>query len=585
MLGLVRQIMQFCGPYAKRIRLAWIFSFLRAFCANAPFVVAVVLINMLVEGSLRPVGCVVAAVVMLVLMVLQSLFQHATDRLQSTAGFELFADKRLELANHLRRLPMGYFSAGNLGKISSVLSADMVFIEEHSMMVLAEIASNIFAQFIITVFMFVLNPLVGLAVLATEVVAVLLAQPMNREAIGNSGKRQQAVEDLTSALLEYFEGLRIIKSYNRTGAGAADLRAGFSQMTRANLGFEEEHAPWIRRLHIVYALGTTAVVGLSVWLLQTGGIAQGSFIGVMLFAFSLFSPLKALYQLDSQITIMQAALDRLQEVFAVEEINDSASTVPSVDSLAGGKIPEIEFRDVTFAYQDKDVLHGVSFAVERGQAVALVGQSGSGKSTIANLLARFWDIKDGSILLRGVDIRSMPLAQLMENLSMVFQRVYLFDDTVYNNIAMGRPEASEEEVHEAARKARCYDFIRTLPYGFNTRIGEGGATLSGGEAQRISIARAILKDSPIIILDEATANIDADNESAIQAAMTELCRDKTTIVIAHRLNTIASADKVVVLEDGHVVQQGTSEELLAEDGVFAHMVISAQNAGEWSESA
>lgn len=639
MLGLVRQIMQFCGPYAKRIRLAWIFSFLRAFCANAPFVVAVVLINMLVEGSLTPVGCVAAAVAMLVLMVLQSLFQHAADRLQSTAGFELFAEKRLELANHLRRLPMGYFSAGNLGKISSILSADMVFIEEHSMMVLAEIASNIFAQFIITVFMFVLNPLVGFAVFATEVVAVLLAQPMNREAIGNSGKRQQAVEDLTSALLEYIEGLRIIKSYNRTGESAADLRAGFSQMTRANLGFEEEHAPWIRRLHIVYAVGMTAVVGLSIWLLQTGGIAQGSFIGVMLFAFNLFSPLKALYQLDSQITIMQAALDRLQEVFAEPEIADRAAfegggrsgaaasacvdngvqsgTAASVcrqsasdpsdlsaerygfgvvdvalgagGALAGTSttrnVPEIEFRDVTFAYQDKDVLRGVSFVVERGQTVALVGQSGSGKSTIANLLARFWDIKDGSILLRGVDIREMPLAQLMESLSMVFQRVYLFDDTVYNNIAMGRPEASEEEVHEAARKARCYDFVRALPYGFNTRIGEGGATLSGGEAQRISIARAILKDSPIIILDEATANIDADNESAIQAAMTELCRDKTTIVIAHRLNTIASADKVVVLEDGRVVQQGTSEELLAKNGVFAHMVASAQNAGEWSEGA
>ncbi|MBQ9068646.1 MAG: ABC transporter ATP-binding protein [Eggerthellaceae bacterium] len=597
MLGLVRQIMKFCGPYARRIRVAWVFSFLRALCANVPLVVAVVLINMLMEGSLAPAGCVVAAVVMVALMVLQSLFQHAADRLQSTAGFELFADKRLELANHLRRLPMGYFSAGNMGKISSVLSADMVFIEEHSMMVLADIASNIFAQLVITVFMFALNVWVGLAVLAAEVVAVALAQPMNREAFGNSGARQQAVEDLTSALLEYIEGLRMIKSFNRAGEGAADLRAGFRRMTEANLGFEEEHAPWLRRLLIVYALGTTAVVALSVWLLESGGIAAGTFVGVMLFAFNLFAPLKALYQLDSQITIMQAALERLQSLFDEPEIADVAegdragagAGEPSL--LSDGAKPrsgeppaEVEFRNVTFAYLEKDVLQDVSFTAQRGQTVALVGQSGSGKSTIANLLARFWDVKEGAVLLRGVDIRTMPLAQLMDNLSMVFQHVYLFEDTVYRNIAMGRPDATEEEVCEAARRARCYDFIAAMPYGFNTRIGEGGATLSGGEAQRISIARAILKDAPVIILDEATASIDADNESAIQAAMSELCRSKTTLVIAHRLNTIAHADKIVVLEDGRVAEQGSSEELLEAGGVFAAMVASAQASHEWSSA-
>ena len=586
MLGLVRQIMKFCGPYAKRIRLAWVFSFLRAFCANVPLVVAVVLVNLLLEGGLTPAGCVIAAAVMVVLMVLQSLFQHATDRLQSTAGFELFAEKRLELANHLRRLPMGYFSAGNLGKISSVLSADMVFVEEHSMMVLAEIASNVFAQFVITVFMFALNPLVGLAVLLTELAAIALAQPMNREALSNSGKRQQALEDLTSTLLEYLEGLRIVKSYNQSGAAAADLRAGFARMTEANLGFEEEHEPWIRRLQIVYAVGTTAVVGLSVWLLQTGGMPAGSFIGIILFAFNLFAPLKALYLLDSQITIMQAALDRLQALFDEPEIADIALGTGDSAGSAGfsADAPEIEFRGVTFAYGEEDVLREVSFTAERGHTVALVGQSGSGKSTIANLLSRFWDVKDGAILVRGVDIRTMPLSELMGNLSMVFQRVYLFEDTVYRNIAMGRPEATEEEVHEAARKARCYDFIVRMPYGFNTRIGEGGATLSGGEAQRISIARAILKDTPIVILDEATASIDADNESAIQAAMTELCRDKTTLVIAHRLNTITSADKVVVLDDGRVAEQGTSAELLAAGGIFARMAAIAQLSREWSAS-
>ena len=644
MLGVVRQIMRFLGPYAKRIRLAWVFAFLRALCANAPFMVAVVLVNQLMEGTLDAGGCVVAAFVMVAFLVLQSLFQHAADRLQSTAGFELFADKRLELAEHLRRLPMGYFTQGNLGRISSVLSADMVFIEEHAMMVLADIASNVFAQAIITVFMFVLNLLVGAVVLATEAVAALVARPMNREALGHSRERQQVVEDLTSSLLEYVGGLHIVKSFNIAGAGATELRDAFARTSAANIAFEEGHAPWLRRLLIVYALGTSAVVALSVWLLQTGALAPGMFIGVMLFAFNLFAPTRALYQLDSQITIMQACLDRLQVIFDEPEINDSAvqpngetgdaaasagtqddeltyvilsersesknlnvasgdpstsalrayaqddkESAPSecgaqdgiedVENLAAA--PEIEFRDVCFGYGADEVIHDVSFAVERGQTVALVGQSGSGKSTLANLLARFWDVDGGAVLLRGTDIRDLPLATLMDNLSMVFQRVYLFEDTVASNIRLGRPDATDEEVRDAAAKARALDFIESMPYGFNTRIGEGGATLSGGEAQRISIARAILKDAPIVVLDEATAFADPENEALIQKAFASLTQGRTVIMIAHRLSTVVGADKIIVLNEGHVEEEGTHEELLKNNGMYARMWADYNQAVQW----
>ena len=585
MLALVRQIMRFCGPYAKRIRLAWVFSFLRALCANAPLVVAVVLVNLIVEGGCTVATCLIAAATMVALLVLQSVFQHSADRLQSTAGYELFADKRLELAEHLRRLPMGYFSAGNMGKISSILSADMVYIEEHSMTILADVTSNVFAQVIITVFLFVLHPLIGAVALATELVAVAAAQPMNRESVRNSVKRQQAIETLTGSLLEYIEGLRIIKSFNRIGEGAADLRAGFAQMTRANLDFEEEHAPWERRLQIIYACGITALVSASVWLFGTGSVSLGSFIGILIFAFSVFAPIKALYQLDSQITLMQACLDRLQSVFDEKVIADegTAALVSAADAQATG-VPEIEFEQVSFAYDDTEVLHEVSFAADRGQTVALVGQSGSGKTTVASLLTRFWDVADGAVRVRGADVRDLPMESLMGSLSMVFQHVYLFEDTVRNNIAMSRQDATDEEIRETARKARCLDFVEKLPYGFDTIIGEGGASLSGGEAQRISIARCILKDSPIIVLDEATANIDADNESAIQQAMTELCRDKTAIVIAHRLNTVMNADKIVVLDAGRVAETGTPAELVAANGLFARMVATADATGVWSDS-
>ncbi len=584
MLTLVRQIMKFCGPYAVRIRIAWLFAFLKSLCANAPIIVAVALVNQLVEGSLDAMGCVAAAAVMLALVVLQSIFQNLVDRLQSAAGYEVFADARLQLAEHLKRLPMGYFSTGNMGKISSILSADMVYIEEQSMTVLADLASDAFAQAIVVAFLFVLHPLAGAIALATTIVAVVVAQPMNREALADSGRRQQTIEDLTGAVLEYTQGLAVNKSFNRSGEGASELREAFARMTASNLDFERNHAPWERRLLIVYALGMTAVAAAAIWLLQTGSIALGSFIGVMLFVFSLFAPLKHLYQQDTRMTIMKNCLDRLQSVLDETEITDRGTGhLPSESLLPDGNtISEIEFRNVSFGYDDEEVLHAVSFSVEAGQTVALVGQSGSGKTTVANLLARFWDVSCGSVLVRGVDVRDLPLSELMDTLSMVFQRVYLFEDTVANNIALGVPDASRDAVKAAAIKARCDGFIEKLPYGYDTVIGEGGASLSGGEAQRISIARCILKDAPIVILDEATANLDADNESAIQQAMTELCRDKTTIVIAHRLNTIANADKIVVLDGGSVAEVGTHAELLAAGGLYARMAASAKKAGEWS---
>jgi ATP-binding cassette subfamily B protein len=245
--------------------------------------------------------------------------------------------------------------------------------------------------------------------------------------------------------------------------------------------------------------------------------------------------------------------------------------------------PEIEFRDVSFAYEDGNVLSDVSFKVAKGQMCALVGPSGSGKTTIASLLCRFWDISSGQVLVRGHDVRDVPLSDLVDQMSLVFQRVHLFQDTVHNNILLGRGTATAEEVHEAARKARCHDFITSLPYGYDTVIGEGGATLSGGEAQRVSIARCILKDAPIVVLDEATASVDPDNERAIQEAISELCRGKTLLVIAHQLSTIREAQQILVLEDGRVRQRGAHADLMAEDGRYRDMTLMQDQVISWCD--
>lgn len=250
-------------------------------------------------------------------------------------------------------------------------------------------------------------------------------------------------------------------------------------------------------------------------------------------------------------------------------------------SVNGKGIAEVTFDRVAFAYDKQEVIKDISFSMEPNTMTALVGPSGGGKSTIASMLTRFWDVKEGSVKIRGVDIRNVPLSELMNEISMVFQRVYLFQDTIYNNISMGKPNATREEVYEAAKKARCYDFIMKLPDGFDTVVGEGGATLSGGEKQRISIARCILKDAPIVILDEATASVDMDNESYIQEAINELVKGKTLLVIAHRLNTIQSANQILVVENGKITQAGKHEALMKEEGTYRNFVEIRQKACAW----
>lgn len=572
MLRIMHRLIKNTGKYKGRIRASYIMAFLKGLMLKAPLILCFLCISWFMQGQMNTRKCIVLGIAVLGSVILQAVFEHLSNVLQSAAGYMVFADMRLRLGDHLRKLPMGYFTEGNMGKISSVLATDMVFIEENCMGVLSELVTFIISQGIMTIMMFVMDIRLGLLSTLIVAVFVIVGNLMLKTTMEHSVIKQEASESLTEEVLDFAEGIGIIKSYNMLGEKSKRLTDEFEKSCKKSIDFEVAYGPWARALYLTFGIGTALVLALCAYLFNKGTISDVYMVGMALFLFDMFVAIKSYYGQMARLTVTNASLDRIEEVFAAEELEDEGSNDFPGTSDMGLDNVEIEYDNVSFAYTDKDVLKEVSFEVKKGQMTALVGPSGGGKSTIASLLARFWDVKSGRILIRGEDIRNVSLGTLMDQISMVFQRVYLFQDTVYNNIAIGRPDATKEEVEEVAKKARCYDFIMQLPDGFDTVIGEGGASLSGGEKQRISIARCILKDSPIVILDEATASVDADNERAIQEAISELCRDKTLLVIAHRLKTIKDADQILVVSNGKIIERGNHASLMDMGGTYAHMV-------------
>ena len=620
MLKILHRIVCMTGKYSSRIRASYITSFIKGIMMKAPLIFSFIAISLFMKGQMQEKICLYLGIGLALCIAVESVFEHITNVLQSATGYEVFADMRMRLGDHLRKLPMGYFTEGNMGKISTVLCTDMVFIEECCMTVLSELVTFMISQGLMTLMMFVMDIRLGIAALTVIIAFVIVGNCMMKTTLAHSRTKQEGSESLTEEVLDFSEGIGIIKSFNMLGEKSKSLSAEFNKSCRESIDFEKSYGPWARALYLTYGIGTSFMLAVAGLLYAKGEMAPDYMVGMVLFLFDLFISIESYYGQITRLTVTAASLDRIEEVFQAEELHDSKDTALSTDGKetrkdsadmarsesakeTGNKSGDIalskdvnktrkdsndtvflentkeaqkdslvEYSDVSFGYTGKNVLNHISFSMKKGEMTALVGPSGSGKSTIASLLARFWDIREGTIKLNGKDIKNISLGRLMDQISMVFQRVYLFKDTIYNNIAMGRPDATREEVVEAAKKARCYDLIRSLPEGFDTVIGEGGASLSGGEKQRISIARCILKDSPIVILDEATASVDADNERAIQEAISELCKNKTLLVIAHRLKTIKDADQILVVSDGKIIECGNHDKLMKEDGIYARMV-------------
>ena len=578
MLEMLRRIYRLAGRYRGRITAAFFTALIKGIAMNMPYFLICYVFMKVYDGTADASLIKITAIGMILSILVQIIFQYASDRLQSAAGFMLFADTRLRLGAHLRKMPMGFFTEGNIGRISSVLSSDMSFVEEVSMTQIANMANYFFSQLIMTGFLFYVDVRLGITSVIV-VAAMAAAGSLTRYSLHrHSRKRQDQIQDLTSVAIDYTEGIGIIKTYNLLGERSKELTKNFYDMMDANIDFEKANFPASVSNGSIYALGVFATLFTALRLFISGELAAPMFITLTLFIFQIYGSIRVFYDEATRLTVMNACLDRIESLFEGDELPDTGASPVSKESGA----PAIEFRNVTFSYGENEVIHDMSFQADQHTVTALVGPSGSGKSTVASLLTRFWDVDSGSVLLYGTDIREMPLETVYDQLSIVFQKVYLFRDTIYNNITIGRPDATREEVMEAARKAMCYDFIMALPQGFETVIGEGGASLSGGEKQRISIARCILKDAPIVILDEATASVDLDNEREIQQAISSLVKDKTLIMIAHRLNTIRNADNIIVIEDGRIAESGTHDRLMDHNGTYKRFTELRSSFGGWS---
>ena len=570
MLKILHRIVCMTGKYSSRIRASYITSFIKGIMMKAPLIFSFIVISLFMKGQMQEKICLYLGIGLVLCIAVEAVFEHITNVLQSATGYEVFADMRMKLGDHLRKLPMGYFTEGNMGKISTVLCTDMVFIEECCMSVLSELVTFMISQGLMTLMMFVMDIRLGISALVVVLAFIIVGNCMMKTTLAHSKTKQEGSESLTEEVLDFAEGIGVIKSFNMLGEKSKSLSAEFEKSCRESIDFEKSYGPWARALYLTYGIGTSFMLAMAGLLFAKGEMSPDYMVGMILFLFDLFISIESYYGQITRLTVTAASLDRIEEVFQAEELHDSADIALSKN--AGKNDSFVEYNNVSFGYTEKNVLNHISFTMKKGEMTALVGPSGGGKSTIASLLARFWDIKEGTIKVDGKDIKNISLGSLMDQISMVFQRVYLFKDTIYNNIIIGRPDATKEEVIEAAKKARCYDLIMSFPEGFDTVIGEGGTSLSGGEKQRLSIARCILKDSPIVILDEATASVDADNERAIQEAISELCKNKTLLVIAHRLKTIKDADQILVISDGKIIERGNHEKLMKKDGVYAHMV-------------
>ncbi|WP_032122496.1 ABC transporter ATP-binding protein [Clostridium amazonitimonense] len=578
MTQILQKFFRFVGKQkGKFIISIWLIMLYAIFEAIRIPAIAIVL-SAIVDGHMTIQTVGMSLGIMLVSIIGCILTRKEFTLLQTQGGYTMAADKRVEIGDRLKYMPMGYFSTNNLGYIISVTTNSCDTLQDAAtrviMMTLQGLLSTAMIMLAILIFDWRIALLMTLGVLVFFVINALM-QKKSRKV---SPIKSASDDNLVEAVLEYVQGIGVVRSYNLDKSANKRVDDAIYDNENVSMRLEKSFVPYISAQSFVLKMFGVLMIFASIFFYKNGSIELVSCLLMMVASFMIYAQLDTVGGFSALLRMMDLSMDKVNSIFDTPVMDVTGKDIePKGFDICG--------ESVSFSYDKEKIIDDVSFLIPQGTTTAIVGPSGSGKTTLCHLMARFWDVDSGTITLGNINVREYTLDSLQKNFSMVFQDVYLFSDTITNNIKFGKPDATMEEVIEAAKKACCHEFISKLPHGYNTIIGEGGDTISGGEKQRISIARALLKDAPIIILDEATANVDPENEHQLQMAIAELTRNKTIIMIAHRLKTVQDADQILVLDNGKIIQQGTHNELIGQKGIYADFINTRKNAIGWKLKA
>ncbi len=575
MLEMIKKFFGFCNnknrnKFYKAIVLGVIEAMFTAMKIPAAFVA----IKAVLDDNINTKAILTVIALMLISTLGKTVISRFSTMLQTEGGYDTAALKRIEIGEHLRYLPMGYFNDTSLGHITSVATNTMEQMGDIATRAIMLVLQGGITTAVIALFMFMFDFRIGLISLAGIGVFILVNQWTNRSVAKVADEKISADKEMVGVILEYIQGISEIRNYNIIGLNQSKVKKSIERKKKADISAELAAIPAVGIQNLICKLIGVAIAGASVYFYLNGSMALVYTITMLLCSFMVFESLDSAGIYTALLRVIGKCVDLASEILSTKQMDTYGEVITP-------KNRDIRLEHVSFAYENRKIIDDVSLEIKENTTTAIVGPSGGGKTTITSLISRFWDVQEGRVTLGGRNVKDYSFDSLIENFSFVFQRVYLFEDTIANNIRFGRPEASIEEVMEAAKKAACHDFIMSLPNGYDTVIGEGGATLSGGEKQRLAIARAIMKDAPIIILDEATANVDPENEKELTEAIENLTKHKTIIMIAHRLKTVRNADQIIVVDKGRIVQKGRHEELIEQDGIYKNFISGRKQAVSW----